>query len=401
MALNRYLEEAVDVVSPCSHYHVTINCLRNRSRISITRIVNKGKVRKKAVQPVQSFLHIDISSMPTNTAFDISSVLPTTQSNPACCFGNPKTSPVALHCACALWLRHPPSLLTHWFRSYSPLGAAVFCTSRAAPNRTLHRRRSCSHEFFHFESTNLFRLTISNRSVVLFPSQEEETIIMISLNETNNLNSYGSMLSLKSSSSASSSNGFLSKYSMALPTAIASLADTNHLTPLDDSYQPGAYDVVCGRGKGSYNRPGNKRFRSLVATYIPQYIKARSKVDKSMVLNNIIDKVHSFTNPDSGRPAQFVKYTKQAGWVLIGDEHAREKVGHAIREAIAAVHDSGRPASPKSTISSTDEDEERTQKQFDLLSQQQFLFAHMRSSVNRSSFSSERTAVVDSLLVGV
>jgi hypothetical protein len=222
---------------------------------------------------------------------------------------------------------------------------------------------------------------------------------MISLSETN-LNSYGSMLSLKSTPSSSSVNGFLTKYSMALPTAIASLADTHHLTPLDASYQPGEYDVVCGRGKGSYNRPGNKRFRSLVATYIPQYLKARSKVDKSMVLNMIIDKVHSFSNPDSDRPAQFVKYTKQSGWVLIGDEHAREKVGHAIREAIAALQEGGRPASPKSTT--TDEEEERCQKQFDLLSQQQFLFAHMRSAVDRSSFSStERTAVVDSLLVGV
>jgi hypothetical protein len=84
------------------------------------------------------------------------------------------------------------------------------------------------------------------------------------------------------------------------------------------------------------NRPGNKLFRSLVATFIPQYISARTKMDKSMVLNAIIDQVNLYTNPDTGLAAQFVKYTKAAEWVMIADEHAREKVGHAIREAIAA-----------------------------------------------------------------
>jgi hypothetical protein len=269
---------------------------------------------------------------------------------------------------------------------------------------------------------------------------------MISLNDNNNqLDTYSSVFAMKPSSSSSSSSPssstakqFLSKYSLALPLAIASLADTNHMTPLDASYQPGAYDVVCGRGKGSYNRPGNKRFRSFVATYIPQYISARTKVDKSMVLNTIIDQVHSYTNPDTGLAAQFVKYTKDAGWVMIGDEHAREKVGHAIREAIAAQEQHTNPNRHPSASSSssspvpsvhdaTTTQALMTKKQLDLLSQQQLLFSSMRMNTtttnttngivtpqqeqqqqqqqqrrtSSSCCSSEMQAAMDALLVGV
>jgi hypothetical protein len=260
---------------------------------------------------------------------------------------------------------------------------------------------------------------------------------MISLNDNNtHLDTYSNVFAMKPSSSSSSSSPssstakqFLSKYSLALPLAIASLADTNHMTPLDASYQPGAYDVVCGRGKGSYNRPGNKRFRSFVATYIPQYISARTKVDKSMVLNTIIDQVHSYTNPDTGLAAQFVKYTKDAGWVMIGDEHAREKVGHAIREAIAAQEQHTNPnRHPSSSSSSspvpsvhdaTTTQALMTKKQLDLLSQQQLLFSSMRMNTTNttngivtpqqqqqrrtssSCCSSEMQAAMDALLVGV
>ena len=175
--------------------------------------------------------------------------------------------------------------------------------------------------------------------------------------------------SLSDNAFAAPGSGFLSKYSFVLPTAISSFAHTNEVTPLDSSYEPGAFDVVCGRGKGSYNRPGNKHFRALVATYIPQYQSSRSKVDKSMILNTIIDRVRSFTNPDTGLPADFVKYTKTTGWVKIGDEHAREKVGHAIREAIVSLENES---------AKKDDKVQSLFKQLDLLSQQKLLFASMR-----------------------
>ena len=181
---------------------------------------------------------------------------------------------------------------------------------------------------------------------------------------------------------AAPASGFLSKYSLDVPAAIVTLSNTNSSTMLDMTYEPGVFDVVCGRGKGSYNRPGNKRFRALVCTFIPQYHNARSKVDKSFVLNSIIDKVRSYKNADNGLRAEFVKYTKNVGWVIIGDEHAREKVGHAIREAIAAKEDSS---------SKVEEKAASIVKQNNLLSRQKMLFASMRS-IQRSSFTSAMQA---------
>jgi hypothetical protein len=234
---------------------------------------------------------------------------------------------------------------------------------------------------------------------------------MIGLNDTSmrNYNLNGSFTSSSSSSSDSNFAGFLSKYSFELPLAITALTDTKRMVPLDQSYQPGTYDVVCGRGKGSYNRPGNKRFRSLVATYIPQYLKARSKIDKSMVLNDIIDKVRSFTNPDTGSAAQFVKYTKSSGWVLIGDEHAREKVGHAIREAIAAQESSSSNDSTESSSSASPSPTLEIEAVVignhcdnEMLSKQHSYFNHLRTVHQRSSLTSlDMQPAVDTLLVGV
>lgn len=235
------------------------------------------------------------------------------------------------------------------------------------------------------------------------------------------MNTGNTLSSFASTSGSTTDSGFLSKYFFELPLAITSLTESNHMIPLDQSYQPGMYDVVCGRGKGSYNRPGNKRFRSLVATFIPDYMKARSKVDKSMVLNSIIEKVRSYTNPDTGSPAQFVKYTKSTGWVLIGDEHAREKVGHAIREAVAAqetnnsersTSSSSAQTSPSPTHSLEDSHDdvmkassmnsfEFTNQYNDMMKppQRDLFLADLRQ---RSSFTSfDMQSAVDTLLIGV
>ena len=103
-------------------------------------------------------------------------------------------------------------------------------------------------------------------------------------------------------------------------------SNTMFAKPLE-SNEPSEYDVVCGRGKGSYNRPGNKRFRAIAQEYVPEYLAARSRLDKSSVLNKIVHVVQ-----ENGR---FLKYSKKEGWFVISHELAREKVGHAIREAMA------------------------------------------------------------------
>jgi hypothetical protein len=130
---------------------------------------------------------------------------------------------------------------------------------------------------------------------------------------------------------------FLTKFTVTVPPAITALTTLDVETRLAAIYQPGLYDVVCGRGKGSYNRPGNVHFRALVASYIVQYQAARTKLDKSTVLGCIVERVHSLTDPTTGQRARFVKKSGSGAWIEIGHEHAREKVGHALREAAAAA----------------------------------------------------------------
>ena len=133
---------------------------------------------------------------------------------------------------------------------------------------------------------------------------------------------------------------FLSKYQVSLPNAVNIMATSHVPSGLPEHYQVGPNDVVCGRGKGSYNRPGNKKFRALVQDHVQEYVQAKTKLDKSMVLSSIVEKVRE----ECG--GRFVKQ-KKGCWHEIGDEQAREKVGHAIREAIAAGEKKSRSPSPQ------------------------------------------------------
>jgi hypothetical protein len=132
-----------------------------------------------------------------------------------------------------------------------------------------------------------------------------------------------------------------SKFRLVVPTAIRDMTTLKAAREIGPDYEPSDVDIFCGRGKGFYNRPGNKSFRTLVGSYIPAYLAAKTKVDKSAVLNTIVDKVRNLHDPTTGRPAQFIKFSKKTGWVEIGDEQAREKVGHAMREAISTVEEGG------------------------------------------------------------
>ena len=138
---------------------------------------------------------------------------------------------------------------------------------------------------------------------------------------------------------------FLAKYQLAVPKAISTMSSNAELTALPEHYHPTEYDVVCGRGKGSYNQPGNKRLRALIRGYIPEYTAARSKFDKTTVLSKIIDAVKSQNN----NTARFVK-SKNGVWYEISNDQAREKVGHTMRETIAVVNSAAR--SSDSTTSS-------------------------------------------------
>lgn len=129
---------------------------------------------------------------------------------------------------------------------------------------------------------------------------------------------------------------FIAKYQVPVPTTPTTNSRTNttadHPISSFHQYTPTEWDVVCGRGKGSYNRPGNKRFRAIVQEHVQEYCSAISKLDKTCVLNRIL---HCVQAQNQGQ-AIFCKL-KLSVWYCISDDMAREKCGHAIREAIQSA----------------------------------------------------------------
>jgi hypothetical protein len=175
---------------------------------------------------------------------------------------------------------------------------------------------------------------------------------------------------------------FLSKYQFTLPAVISDLALGNYdkaedgqsattrgIHTLPASFQPTNLDVVCGRGKGSYNRPGNRRFRAIVQQHTEEYKAARSKLDKTMVLNRIMDRVQA---QNSGN-TMFLKVGKDGLFTVISDDNAREKVGHAIRESILAAEQSNHSGNHHLK----QHQPEWNQKHSDLLAQQKSIFQNL------------------------
>lgn len=90
-------------------------------------------------------------------------------------------------------------------------------------------------------------------------------------------------------------------------------------------------DVLCGRGKTSFNHVGNRRFRDIIANSVDKYNSAKSRLEKSMVVHSIVEQVKKV----KGR---FLKQDRFSGrWYELDERQAKEKVGHAIRDATSSV----------------------------------------------------------------
>lgn len=90
-------------------------------------------------------------------------------------------------------------------------------------------------------------------------------------------------------------------------------------------------DVLCGRGKTSFNHVGNRSFRDLIAESTQRYIDAKSRLQKSMVVHSIVEEVKK-------AQGRFLKQDRYSGqWFELDEKQAKEKVGHAIRDATSSI----------------------------------------------------------------
>ncbi len=77
---------------------------------------------------------------------------------------------------------------------------------------------------------------------------------------------------------------------------------------------------------------GNRRFRICIENNLKTYEMARSKHERSMVVTTIVDAIRECQSWERGG---FVRKDTATGrWYEVGDKTAREKVGHALRDAI-------------------------------------------------------------------
>jgi hypothetical protein len=92
------------------------------------------------------------------------------------------------------------------------------------------------------------------------------------------------------------------------------------------------HDVLCGRGGGTNNHPGNEAFRDLVTAQKVVYLNA-SKRDKPFVSRGIVRAIRS-----QSPPGRFLQKNEQTGlWFDIGDQKAREKTSQALREGAPEI----------------------------------------------------------------
>jgi hypothetical protein len=90
--------------------------------------------------------------------------------------------------------------------------------------------------------------------------------------------------------------------------------------------------LFAENAKGGYTKAGSKRFRALVTSYVDEYQAAKTKLDKDILLNKIVDRVRAHNS----EWAHSLKLDNCKGWYEIGRDQAREKVRHGIREAITS-----------------------------------------------------------------
>jgi hypothetical protein len=90
---------------------------------------------------------------------------------------------------------------------------------------------------------------------------------------------------------------------------------------------PGSWDVICARGKQTYNHPGNEYFRKLVLAATSKYSQARTKMERTIIVSEIVDSVRSRGNG-------FVRQNERKEWVEVNDVVAREKTGQQFRNLL-------------------------------------------------------------------
>jgi len=153
---------------------------------------------------------------------------------------------------------------------------------------------------------------------------------------------------------------------MILPTFLYQTVSSS--SPEPPKFTPGPFDVICARGKQAHNHDGNKYFRGIVSDAIEEYSKVESKLQRSMIVTDIVTAIRERGNG-------FLRMDDTTGeWIECSDVLCREKVGQYIRLSLGRRYKSKSRSIKKSKkvnilpqsvlLSSTKEEDEKEEDSF-------------------------------------
>lgn len=99
--------------------------------------------------------------------------------------------------------------------------------------------------------------------------------------------------------------------------------------------EPSLNDIICARGRGYWDHPGNKMYRQCIDLAKTQYCRAPNRLGKSLIVSEIIDAIHN-----SGRGFFKKVHGKENEWVECNESSIREKVTQSLRDGLSFKYSS-------------------------------------------------------------
>jgi hypothetical protein len=114
-------------------------------------------------------------------------------------------------------------------------------------------------------------------------------------------------------------------------------ATTKTISPFPSAFSPSSFDVICGTGSEARNHEGNRIFKRRLLIYVEQYSKTTSKMEKSMLISEIVKSIKGSSNTG------FVKRVEEK-WYEVSDHLVREKVSQGLRDLLHSRYKSSNKA---------------------------------------------------------
>jgi hypothetical protein len=118
---------------------------------------------------------------------------------------------------------------------------------------------------------------------------------------------------------------------------------------------PSENDIVCARGRAYWDHPGNVQYRQLIADATTRYATTTSKLEKSMLVTEIIDRIkyekngrfvkkQRTNNKVASSSLSSSSSSKSSKWIEVDEEQIREKVSQSLRDGLCGIYRSATKA---------------------------------------------------------